>query len=656
MKSPSRMLSIGTLIFVGAFFAIPAFFQSYTYLTEQGFNIWHSKRLLLLMSYLLNIGACLIFVLWNTKKKTLRTTFSLKENSIQKPIGIILFLGSIILLPLLNFYDTNQFIARGFPLLWSAWWLAFLGASGLWLVFRTDLLRGFLFTLLFIGLLSRIASWGPSVSAYPLSIGWSEASRYYYASLVFSKKIFGTPLALSVWHPTRYLLQSIPFAFGDLPLLFHRMWQALLWTIISGASGIALANRINKKKTLTYFIFALWFFLYLFQGAVYYHLQIAVIIILIGVKRKNPRLSFLAILLASFWAGISRLNWYPIPAMLALTIYLLEEPVSNYKNWRHYLRTPILWTATGLATALASQSFYIFWSRNSTNISSFGSSLTSDLLWYRLLPNNTYPPGVILPVLIISLPLLGIIISALYKRSPYWHWLRLTALWLMLLVLFGGGLIVSTKIGGGGDLHNMDAYLVLLGIWASYFISGKAVSENPEKSATNTINALWIIPAIIIPLWISLQIMRPMPSYNIAQVENNLRRLKNSVLRATDQGGEVLFITQRHLLAIDWKGEIPLIEEYELITLMEMAMSGNRTYLDAFHKDLREHRFALIVTNPQFVTIKANEEAFSEENNAWTTEISRYLICEYKISENYKEIKTQILKPNTDPQTCSFGE
>ena len=85
-----------------------------------------------------------------------------------------------------------------------------------------------------------------------------------------------------------------------------------------------------------------WCFLFIFQGAVYYHLQIPVLIILLGVDSKRPRLSLLAVIFASLWAGISRLNWYPVPAMLAILIFLLEEPISSFKNLGHYLSKPIL--------------------------------------------------------------------------------------------------------------------------------------------------------------------------------------------------------------------------------------------------------------------------------------------------------------------------
>ena len=49
-------------------------------------------------------------------------------------------------------------------------------------------------------------------------------------------------------------------------------------------------------------------------------------------------------------------------------------------------------------------------------------------------------------------------------RSGRWQldWLQLLAIGIGLTGFFIAGLIVSSKIGGGGDLHNLDMYLMTL--------------------------------------------------------------------------------------------------------------------------------------------------------------------------------------------------
>jgi hypothetical protein len=53
------------------------------------------------------------------------------------------------------------------------------------------------------------------------------------------------------------------------------------------------------------------------------------------------------------------------------------------------------------------------------------------------------------------------------------HTIRQLGLAAILSVLFLGGIIVSTKIGGGSNLHNLDAYLVVLWVIGGYVFSGK---------------------------------------------------------------------------------------------------------------------------------------------------------------------------------------
>ncbi|MGD8732543.1 MAG: hypothetical protein PVH92_11735, partial [Anaerolineales bacterium] len=61
------------------------------------------------------------------------------------------------------------------------------------------------------GVLYRISIFSADISTYSFSLGWSEASRYYYASLFLSERIYGISVPPSVLHPTRYLIQAIPF-------------------------------------------------------------------------------------------------------------------------------------------------------------------------------------------------------------------------------------------------------------------------------------------------------------------------------------------------------------------------------------------------------------------------------------------------------------
>jgi hypothetical protein len=74
--------------------------------------------------------------------------------------------------------------------------------------------------------------------------------------------------------------------------------------------------------------------------------------------------------------------------------------------------------------------------------------------------------------------------------------------------------------------------------------------------------------------------------------------------------------------------EIPLVNDYEVLTLMEMAISDNQPYLDRFYRDLESHRFAAIVMRRSNLAVNAGD--FLEENNAWNKLVAYPLYCEYQ--------------------------
>ncbi len=163
------------------------------------------------------------------------------------------------------------------------------------------------------------------ISADPFSLGWSEASRYYYASLFFGPKLYGAWFPLPILHPTRYLLQALPFIFTGAPIWVHRLWQSILWLGLTYAGAWALARRIAwRRSSLTLWV-TLWLGLFFFQGAVYYHLMLPALLVLLAFDPSRSRRSLAIVVLASMWAGVSRVNWIPVPGMLAAALYALER-------------------------------------------------------------------------------------------------------------------------------------------------------------------------------------------------------------------------------------------------------------------------------------------------------------------------------------------
>jgi hypothetical protein len=502
-----------------------------------------------------------------------------------------------------------------------------------------------LFGALFIhGLIYRAFAYSGQLSASPFTLGWSEGSRFYYSSLFYAPRLYGQDLPWPFLHPSRYLLLSLPYLFPGLGLAFHRFWQVALWLGMTGLTAYLFTRRLKPTRPALALLLGAWAFLFLFQGPVYYHLLVAVCIVLGGFDSQRFGRSLVVIGLASLWAGISRVNWFPVPAMLGITIYLLETRFEG--GWWRYFRAPLAWGASGIGLAAVAQAVYAVISKQ-PDVAAFGSSFTSDLIWSRLLPSPTYPPGILPMILGLTLPVL--ILAAL--SLPSLHFWRSAALAGMTLVLFGGGLVVSTKIGGGSNLHNMDAYLVLLLVWAGQVWAGKAVSDSSQPR--RGLPLLWILLTAALPFYPLVLEGGPARKHDLAAERAELESLREVVRPLADSGEAVLFIWNRQLLTFDEIQNVPFIADYETVELMEMAMSRNQPYLEQFHQELLEHRFSLIVADVQNTTYKGPETAFPEENNAWVDAVAVPLMQSYCEWQRLPLSQIQLLIPRVPGAPCA---
>jgi len=652
---------------------------------EIGVILYRSVWGVALLLYLGVLAGCLFLFFWMKRSNADQLVAALEldflSGWIWRGLGWLLFSGILLLIPWLKFtFRIGDTVKRPLqdPVLttiifyWLCWWLILLAAGALKVALKTSWQAGFAAALVILGMAYEVFVRFQAVSTYPFSIGWSESSRFYYASLYFSKSLYGENLPLSTLHPTRYFLQSLAFLIPGLDLTAHRTWQFLLWIIMTGAAALSLAWRAFPSPKFwergagVRALFAGWFFLFLLRVGVYYHLAVMVFVPVLFVSTKHPWRSLVAVIFASLWAGVSRVNWFPVPAMLAIAIYLLETPMSqsmkderrkkrffHLSSFAGYLTVPFIWTIAGLLAALAAQAAYIPLSGNANNPEIFASSFTSDLLWNRLWPNVLYPLGIVPGILIVSGPLIVVLILAT-RQWQRLHPLRWAGLGAMILVLFAGSLVVSTKIGGGGDLHNMDAYAVLLGLVAAYFIGDKVASDAsvPLVNRNQAWGAVtWPVTAsaLLIPLLFLIPSLHKSKTFDQEWAASNVERLKTLVEAAN---GPVLFITERHFVTFG-QIDVPLVPEYERVTLMEAAMSGNRTMLEQFHADLATNRFALIVSGKENLGVK-EDEPFAKENNAWNQQVSAYLLCYYEpvLLLEPPLSKVEVFAPRAEPGTC----
>ena len=505
--------------------------------------------------------------------------------------------------------------------------------------------QALLVTFSIYGLVLWIVYFMPDVSNYPLSLGWSETSRYYYASLFFSNNIYGQSVPLSSLHPTRYLLQGVPFLLRDLPLWVHRFWQVVLWLGITLAGSFALLKHLNLKKWWAKLGIIAWFFMFCFQGPVYYHLMVVIILVLLGFDHHGLRRSLIFVGLASVWAGISRVNWFPVAGMLAATLYILKIPKADKRFWE-YWRWPIITVVVSLILAFLSQSLYASISGNPVEV--FGSSFNSPLYPYRLFPNEAYGSGILNMTITAIFPLMVILIWYLFKRWRAWAGLRLLALIVILVALLVVGLIVSMKIGGGDNLHNMDAFLVFFAVVTVLMAFEQFKPDFPQYMKPWTIPQPLIVFALLIPLIFVLDALRPYPQLDHRRAWEDIDAVQRLIDEATAEGGEVLFIQHRHLLTFDSITRVALVPEYEKVFLMEMAMSANQPYLEIFWRDLESHRFDLIISEPLSIYMQTSDQVFGEENNVWLINVEQPLVDFYLLLEAFEESGMIVLEPRID--------
>jgi hypothetical protein len=89
-----------------------------------------------------------------------------------------------------------------------------------------------------------------------------------------------------------------------------------------------------------------------------------------------------------------------------------------------------------------------------------------------------------------------------------------------------------------------------------------------------------IILAIILPVWFILQVGGELFTWSPERVNEVEATIKTRVEQIAQEGREVLFVSQRQLLALT-QVDVALILSYEQDDLMEMVMSHNkRTWIN----------------------------------------------------------------------------
>ena len=193
--------------------------------------------------------------------------------------------------------------------------------------------------------------------------------------------------------------------------------------------------------------------------------------------------------------------------------------------------------------------------------------------------------------------------------------------------------MVSVKIGGGTNLHNVDAFIVFVLLIGSYVYFGCFAADREQAEPIGLLQPHPVLSAwvVLAPVMYALSQGGPIETPDYLAAEQTIETLREYAEMAEAEGKEVLFISQRHLVTFNTLGEVMLVHDYEKLYLMEMVMANYQPYLENLYDDLREQRYAAIVTDPLFERIKDPEdEAAAEENNLFIRRVTRPLLCYYE--------------------------
>lgn len=504
------------------------------------------------------------------------------------------------------------------------------------------------------------------VTNFPFPLYWSEGNRFFDYSTLFGSFRYIVPNGGAINAFTTWGMQlpwSLPFVIPNITIGMFRFWNQLLWIFPSMFLGLLTFNifKAERHEQIIPVVFALWTFLFFDQGPIYAPLLIAGVLTFIGLRlRLIPAAIF--VMLASYYAYEARWTWSFAPGLWAgLASFLLIADPSFKKSKIKELVRPVLLGLAGLFGGrvlpfIINQIESILQNSGDAEIVStitgLGRNIIPDvvaaasqhpLLWDRLLPNSTYSPGIMLGVIWATLPINLLILYLLIKKLWKPNWMQMLAVLIISIGFLVVGLIISTKIGGGSNLHNLDMYFVSLMV-----ITAAALNNSNSLSKKILINnytyAIILAIVMVMPISYSLQVENSINIHDDYEIERSLSVIEDNLNLFKDTG-EILFIDHRQLLTFNLVTQVPLVDEYEKKMLMEMSMNPKPQYLMQFYKDLIEHRFSLIINEPINIIKRGNESDFAEENNAYVKSVSTPLLCFYEPIYTNLNTKVELLVP-----------
>ncbi len=243
-------------------------------------------------------------------------------------------------------------------------------------------------------------------------------------------------------------------------------------------------------------------------------------------------------------------------------------------------------------------------------------------------------------------PLVALLLICGIRQWKLNLWQKL-AIWGSTLAFLGVGLVVSVKIGGGSNLHNLDMLLITLLVLTGLAWEAGVFSWvlTPQKR-TRFLHLLLLL-AVLVPASNGMMSASPRNLPGDEKVQPALDAIREAIQDVGSEG-EVLFIDQRQLLTFGFVPSVPLIPEYEKKRMMDEAMAENSAYFAPFYRDLYNRRFALIISEPLWIKFQGETYQFGNENDAWVKWVSIPVLCYYQPVETFLDVGIQLLVPREE--------
>jgi len=521
--------------------------------------------------------------------------------------------------------------------------------------------KSFLASLVLTGSIFLIGDKLKEVVNYPFTLYWSEGNRFWDYSLLFARDKYIYPANQPIFafiDLGRQSLWGLPFLIKNTSITFMRLWNVLLFTIPNILLGIFVLKNRRTPIGLS-LLLGLWAFLFLNQGPIYSPLILAAILVVIAINLPLGW-TILLMIFAGYYANLTRYTWSFAPAIWGALLALFRskggENTTFHIDWSKVVGSGL----AGLVGGFLLPKLLPFTNNGATQeiqqtiLSTAQTTLQNQtLIWSRLLPNQTFPPGIVFGLLLVILPLILILIIFVRQsriKLNVWQLLAVTDSSLVFILV---GLITSVKIGGGSNLHNLDMLLINL-----LLLAGLAWRFDGQKWLLNfnrhpLIVKLLLVFMLLYPLYPTFFKAVPLRVPSEEDQNKTLAIIQKSIREAKNIG-EILFIDQRQLLTFGQVKDIPLVPDYEKKYLMNEAMSNDQSLFNKFYQDLRNHRFALIVNEPTFIDYQTEDYDFGSENDVWVKWVAQPLFCYYRPLYTFKNNGVELLIPRVIPPDPSW--